>query len=83
MRTRKTKLENLTSSQIENITAAANRKKGIPLVTSSQVNMRMDADTLEKVKRLAAAQGIPYTTFLARLLREDVERLWNVFDKAS
>ncbi len=83
MRSRKTKLEHLTSTQIEKITAAANRKTRVPLIASRQVNMRMDAVTMGKVKRLAAAQGVPYTTFLARLLREDVERLWDVFDKTG
>ena len=83
MRKSKTKLENLTSGQIENITAVAESKKNVPLIASQQVNMRLDPGTLEKVKKLAAAQNLPYTTFLARLLREDVERLWGVFKKAS
>ena len=83
MRTRKTKLENLTAAQIESITSAANRRRGVPLLASRQVNMRLDPDTLEKVKKLAAVQGVPYTTFLARLLKEDIERLWDVFDKTG
>jgi predicted DNA binding CopG/RHH family protein len=83
VRKHKTKLESLTSAQIENITEAANHKKNVPLVASQQVNMRLDAGTLDKVKKLATAQNIPYTTFLARLLKEDIDRLWGVFKKVS
>ncbi len=82
MTARKTKLESLTADQIEKITAAASRKKKVPLIASRQVNMRLDSVTIEKVKKLAEAQGMQYTTFLARLLKEDIERLWGVFDKA-
>ena len=83
MSTRKTKLESLTSAQIEKITATASRKKGVPLIAASkQVNMRLDPVTLEKVKKLAEAQGLQYTTFLVRLLKEDIDRLWGVFNKA-
>lgn len=83
MRTRKSKLESLTAKQIENITQQANRKKGVPLVVSTQVNMRLDPVTLEKVKKLAEAKGVPYTTYLASLLKEDIDRLWSVFDKTG
>lgn len=83
MRKRKVKLETLTSEQIDSITTEAERKKNVPLVVSQQVNMRLDQGTLEKIKKLAAAQDLPYTTFLARLLKEDVERLWGVFKKAG
>jgi predicted DNA binding CopG/RHH family protein len=83
MAARKTKLESLTVNQIDKITASARKKKRVPLVASRQVNMRLDPSTLEKVKKLAEVQGIPYTTFLARLLKEDIERLWGVFDKTA
>ena len=83
MRKRKVKLETLTSEQIDSITTEAERKKNVPLVVSQQVNMRLDQGTLEKIKKLAAAQDLPYTTFLARLLKEDVERMWGVFKKAG
>ena len=75
MKVRKTKLESLTSAQIEKITAKASKKKQVPLVISNQVNMRLDPGTIEKVKRLAQAQGVPYTTFLARLLKEVIKDL--------
>lgn len=38
--------------------------------------MCLDAETLEKVKKLAEAQRLQYTTFPSRLLKEDIERLW-------
>jgi predicted DNA binding CopG/RHH family protein len=45
--------------------------------------MQIRGDTLEKAKKLAAAQGLPYTSLLSRLLKEDIERLWGVFNKAN
>lgn len=83
MKARKTKLESLTSAQIEKITVNASKKKRVPLVISNQVNMRLDPGTLEKVKKLSQAQGVPYTTFLARLLKEDIDRLWSIFGKVG
>ena len=75
-------IEKLSAEQIEEMTERAERRNDIPLVGSQQVNMRIRSDTLEKAKKLAAAQGLPYTSFLNRLLKEDIERLWCVFDKA-
>ena len=75
----KSKLETLTSKQIEEITRAADKRKNVPLVQSKQVNMRLDAEHLERGKQLATAEGVPYTTFLTRLLREDIDRIWRVF----
>ena len=80
---KKSKLERLTSSQIEGITRAANKRTDVPLVRSKQVNMRLDAEHLERGKLLAAAEGVPYTSFLTRLLREDIDRLWRVYKRVS
>jgi predicted DNA binding CopG/RHH family protein len=80
---KRSKLEKLSSREIEDITRAANKRKNVPLVRSKQVNMRLDGHHLEQGKLLAAAQGIPYTTFLTRLLREDIDRLWKVFKGSS
>jgi predicted DNA binding CopG/RHH family protein len=77
------KLEKLSKKQIEEMTQKAGDRGDIPLVKSQQVNMRLKNDTLEKAKELAAAQGVPYTSFLTRLLKEDIERLWGVFKKAE
>ena len=77
------KLEKLSKEQIEEMTERAEGREDVPLVKSQQVNMRLKSDTLEKAKKLAAAQGIPYTSFLTQLLKEDIERLWGVFKKAE
>ena len=77
------KLESLSRKQIEEVTKKAEDRKNVPLVKSHQVNMRLKSETLEKAKKLAMAQGVPYTSFLTRLLNEDIERLWGVFKKAD
>ena len=83
MKARKSHLERLTSDQIEEITAHAEKNHNVPLVTSQQVNMRLDMETLGRAKKLAQTQGVPYTTYLTRLLKEDIERLWRVFKRTG
>lgn len=84
MKGKKSLLESIKSKEIEAITSAAEKKKNIPLIKSSQqVNMRLDGEHLEKAQVLAKLQGVPYTTFLTQLLREDLDRLWNVYTKAK
>jgi len=83
MKTRKSKLEQLTNAQIEKITEKAEKNKKVVLVTSSQVNMRLDGETLERAKQLSSVQKVPYTTFLTQLLKEDIDRLWKVFKKTG
>ncbi len=83
MKRKKSKLELLTKSQIEAITEKAEGRSDIPVVTSKQVNMRLSADLIARIKLLAEAQGLPFTTFLSRLLQEDIERLWKVYKKAD
>jgi predicted DNA binding CopG/RHH family protein len=83
MKNKKSILERLTRDQIEAITNRAERNRHVPRVTSQQVNMRLDGDTLQRAKKLAQAQGVPYTSYLTRLLKEDIERLWKVFKKTG
>ena len=45
MKAFKSKLERLTSAQIERITARAEKSKKVRLVSSKQVNMRIDDQT--------------------------------------
>jgi predicted DNA binding CopG/RHH family protein len=71
----RSRLEQLNSSQIEEITARAEKRTDVPRVTSQQVNMRLDGETLIRAKKLAESQGLPYTSYLTRLLKEDIERL--------
>lgn len=77
------KLGQLTAKQIKAITLAADKRNDVPLVKSKQVNMRLDSHHLEQGKLLAQAEGVPYTSFLTRLLREDIDRLWRVFKGAT
>jgi predicted DNA binding CopG/RHH family protein len=83
MKQKKSLLESLSSKEIEELTSAAEKKKNVPLVKSQQVNMRLDCEHLEKAQILAKFQGIPYTSFLTQLLREDLDRLWSVYNKAK
>lgn len=77
------KLERLSADDIDEITRAADKRTDVPLVKSKQINMRLDSQHLEQSKLLAEVEGVPYTTFLTRLLREDIDRLWRVFKHAS
>ena len=83
MKNRKSQLERLTPEQIEEITSHAERRRDVPRVTSQQVNMRLDGETLVRARKLAQTQGIPYTTYLTHLLKEDIDRLWKVFKKTG
>ncbi len=75
----KSKLEQLSNNQIEKITAIVEKNRSVRLISSRQVNMRLDNETLSRAQQLASAQGVAYTSFLTRLLKEDIERLWKVF----
>ena len=83
MKHKKSILESLTTKEIDEITESAKKRKHVPLIKSQQVNMRLDSANLEKAQVLAKLQGIPYTTFLSQLLREDLERLWSVYNKTK
>ena len=83
MKEQKSALERLTPDQIEEITARAEKRQNVPHVTSQQVNMRLDGETLARAKKLAVAQGLPYTSYLTLLLKEDIARLWKVFKKTG
>ncbi|MFH1222775.1 MAG: hypothetical protein V1647_00355 [Pseudomonadota bacterium] len=78
---RKSKLSELTRKDIEAITLKASRKKGVPLVKSEQVNMRIDPVHLQRIKELASRCGEKYTTFILNLIVEDINRLWAVYKK--
>ena len=45
--------------------------------------MRLSDELLKKAKDLAKVQNLPYTTFLTKLLKEDIDRLWSVYKKSS
>lgn len=83
MKKNRSKLEMITSDQIEEITEKAEKRTDVPRISSRQVNMRIDGETLGRAKRLAETQGIPYTTYLMRLLKEDIERLWEIYKKTG
>lgn len=79
MKKKKSVLESLTSQEIEKITTLAEKKTDVPLIKSTQVNMRLKNEYLSMAKTLAKLQGVPYTTFLTELLREDIDRLWAIY----
>jgi len=83
MKSKKSILETLSSKDIEAITKSANKKKNVPLIKSQQVNMRLDSENLKRAQVLAKLQGIPYTTFLGQLIREDLQRLWTVYNNSK
>ena len=78
---KKSKLETLTDEEIEEITQKSEMRKDVPLIKSSQINIRVFSDLLLKAKKLAESQNMPYTTFLGKLLKEDIDRLWAVYSR--
>jgi len=76
---KKSVLEKLSASDIEEITKRAEKSGNVALVSTKQVNMRLSSEILSQARKLAEAQGKPVTTFLASLLKEDITRLWSVF----
>lgn len=83
MKGKKSYLEQLSETQIEEITSRAEKRRNVPRIASQQVNMRLDGETLGRAKKLAQTQGVPYTTYLTHLLKEDINRLWKVFKKTG
>ena len=75
---KKSILETLNPKEIEAITQKIAKKKNIPLVASKQVNMRLSPETMSRARKIASIEGKPLTSFLAALLKEDIERLWKV-----
>lgn len=81
MNTKKTRLSHLSNQQIESITKHAEKRSDVPLVKTRQVNMRIDTIHLERLRVLAEKTGEKYTTFLTRLLIEDIDRMWGVLKR--
>jgi predicted DNA binding CopG/RHH family protein len=73
---KKSILEKLSPQEIESITKKIAKKKDIPLVKSKQINMRLSPDIMARAKKLALLEGRPVTSYLASLLKQDIERLW-------
>lgn len=83
MKTKETsKLAILSKNDIDEITKFANKKRHVPLIKSTQVNVQIDKSSLTKIKILAKRSGVPYTTFMAKLLIEDVNRIWMILNKS-
>jgi|GEM_PF-1958168 len=74
-------MDQITPELAEEITKSANKKKNVKKIKSQQVNMRLDKVSLERAQTLAKIHNLPYTTFLSKLLCEDLERLWAVYSK--
>ena len=82
MRRATSRLDDLTTAQAEAITRAAGRRRNIPLVKIPPLKMCLDAECLGRARLLARVQGLSSTDFLSRMIREDVDRLWGVFQRA-
>ncbi len=80
---KKSILETLTPEEIEKVTKKIAKKRNVPLVLSKQVNMRLSPETMSRAKYLAAIEGKAVTSYLAALLKEDIERLWRVAQGAG
>jgi len=76
-------LATLTPEEIEKVTKKIAKKRNVPLGLSKQVNMRLSPETMSRAKHLAATEGKAVTSYLAALLKEDIERLWRVAQGAG
>ena len=76
-------LDSLSVQEIESITKKISKKKNIRLVSSKQVNMRLSPEIMARAKKIALIEGKPVTSFLASLLREDIDRLWSLLSKTG
>lgn len=71
-------VNNLTKNDFEEIMEKASKKKKVPMIKSEQVNMRPTPDILKIAKELAKRSNKPMTTFLSKLLVEDLKRIWKL-----
>jgi predicted DNA binding CopG/RHH family protein len=78
---KKSLLETLTYDEIEEITRKADEKPITHIIKNEQVNMRVSSTYLKRIQTLADIEGIPCTTFLKKLLMEDIDRLWSIHQK--
>ena len=79
----KSSLETLTSDEIEEICREIDEKTDIPEVRNEQVNIRISSEYLKRIQALAKVEGLPYTTFIKKLLLADIDRLWSIYDKTK
>jgi hypothetical protein len=78
----KSKLEKLTSKEIEAITKKTMKNKSVPLVVSRPTQISLNMELTAKVEVLSSAQGVPAEKFVNELLKDDLDRLWKKFKKA-
>ena len=78
----KSKLEKLSTKEIEMITRKIMRNKKVPLVVSKPAKISLDDKISAKVEVLSSAQGLSADRFVNKLLKEDVDRLWKKYRRA-
>lgn len=75
---KKIAVNELSDNQFHEIMESVSKKKGVPIIKSEQVNMRLSPDLVFMAKKLAQRAKKPMTTFLTELLSEDLRRMWKV-----
>lgn len=68
----------LSDEDFKEIMSSVDKKKKIRVVKSEQINMRLSPDVVKIAKELAKRAGMPTTTFLSDLLKEDLLRIWKL-----
>lgn len=83
MKKKKSLLETLTYDEIEEITRKADEKPITHIVNNEQVNLRVNSTYLKRIKTLAELEGLPYSTFVKKLLLADIDQLWSIHQKTK
>jgi predicted DNA binding CopG/RHH family protein len=83
MKKKKSLLETLTYEEIEEITRKADAKPITHIINNEQVNLRVSPEYLKRIKTLAELEGLPYSTFVKKLLLADIDQLWSIHQKTK
>jgi hypothetical protein len=79
MQKNKSKLEALTTKEIEIITKKSRRRKDVPLIVSKATPIVLDEELNAKVEVLSSVQGVKPNAFVNKLLKGDIDRLWKKY----
>ena len=79
MKKKKLVIDTLTSEDIEKITKNIGKKKKVPMIKTETLDITLDKEFAVKARKIARSQKIPYTTFISKLIQEDIERLWMIY----
>ncbi len=79
----KSALGKLTPQDIATIKAKTTRKSPALLVAAKPVQISLNENLNAKIAVLSAAQDMPAEKFVEILLKEDIDRLWKLYQKIS